>query len=94
MHGFLIVIMLHIIPRKFLLVNPLMSPFRTQVFAGDGIVSSPGHAIAARNDLDGTNHLPNGAIDAKVSKIMIERHTYITKHTIKYSRGAVDATLR
>lgn len=29
-------------------------------------IRGPGHAIAARFDLDMTNHLPNGAIDAKV----------------------------
>jgi len=29
--------------------------------------SSPGHAISARLDLDGVNHLPNGGIDAKVT---------------------------
>jgi len=45
-------------------MDPILVAAR--IAAAGVIANEPGHAVAARMDLDGTSRLPNGAIDSKV----------------------------
>merc|ERR1719421_2765688 len=73
---------------------------RRNEYPNEGVKpNEPGHPIAARNDLDMINLLPNGAIDAKVTNRCLFRSlqcqaisgpTHDSQPVFKWKDGAVD----